>query len=353
MQLLDPLGALGRRLAGRDGQRLQDGDGIGDERHRRAVVAPDLARIVVDVDERLTRHRRGRQRVALSRHLGQARADGDDQIGFEIALGGRFGNLEAEVSGIVGVRVGEVVLALEGECDREVMRLRRRSQRRAPPRRADTGAAGDQQRPLRLGDPRHDLGNRLRGGGPCPGHGQRLDHIGVRRLLQHVLGQHHHHRPRRRRLRLEEGAGNDLRHTRRIVDQVDGLGHVGESLGVVHLLERAPADLRARHLADEQHQRHGILLGHVHGNRRVGGAGTAADERHARPPRHLGIADRHEAGAALVTTDDGLDGIAVVQSVEDRQIALARHAEDAVDAVSGQAVDDEVGGATGHRALRG
>ena len=180
-------------------------------------------------------------------------------------------------------------------------------------------------------------------------HRQRLDHAGLDAVLQHVLGQHHHDRPWRGRLRLDEGAGDDLAGARRIVDDVDALGHVAEHLGVVHLLERPPADLGARHLADEQHQRHRILLGDVHGDRGVGGAGTAADEGDARPTGQLGVADRRESRAALMPADDRLDGVAVVQGVERGQVAFTRHAEHPVDAVRGQAIDEKIGGTTRHR----
>ncbi len=348
VELSDPGCALRGRLAGQAGQRLQHGDGIGHQRLGGGVVAPDLARIVVDVDERLARHRRGRQRIALRGRLAETRADGEDQVGLQIALDRRLGDLEAQVPRVVGVRIGEIVLPLEGERHRQVLRLRRRQQRLAPGRRPNPAAAGDQQRPLRLGDQRRDLRDVGGRGRPRLRHPEGLDDRGLGDVLQHVLGQHHHHRSRRRRLSLHEGARHDLRYPRRVVDEIDGLGHVGEGLGVIHLLERAPADLRAWDLADEQHQRHRILLGHVHRDRGIGGAWPAADEGDAGAPAELAVAHGHQAGAALVAAHDGLNGVAVVQRVERGEVALARHAVDPVHAMRSKAIDEQVGGAAGH-----
>ena len=351
VELLDPLRPRSRRFAGQPRQRFEDGNGVGHQRLGGRVVASDLARVVVDMDQRLARHRRGRQRVALRACLTQPRADREHEIGLQIALHRRLGDLEAQVPRVVGMRVGEVVLPLEGERDRQRVRLRRRQQRPAPPRCPEPAAARNQQRPLRPGEQRRDLIDIRRRRRPRLRHPQRLDDGRVRPVLQHVLRQHDHHRPRRRRLRVHERARYDLGHACRVVDQVHGLGHVGEGLGVVHLLERAPPDLGARHLADEQNQRHRVLLGHVHGDRRVGRARPAAHERHARPPRELGVAHGHEPRAALVPAHDGLDGIAVMQGVEHGEIALARHAEHPVHAMRGKAIDKQIGGTARHAVI--
>ncbi len=341
--------ALGRRRPGACCQRLQECNRIGDQRVRRRVVAADLARIVVHMDQRLARMRRLRQRVALRGRLAEARADRKDQIGAQVAVDGGLGHLEAQMADVVRMRVGKVVLPLEGQRYRQLMCFRRGLQRLPSARRADPAAAGYQQRPIRLGETGQDCIEILSRWESGVWHRKRLDHAGVDAVLEHVLGQHHHDRPWRGRLRLDEGAGDDLAGARRVVDDIDALRHVAEHLGVVHLLERPPADLGARHLPDEQHQRHRILLGDVHGNRGVGGARSAADEGDARPTGQLGIADRRESRSALMPADDRLDGVAVVQGVERGQVAFTRHAEHPVDAVRGQAIDEKISGTTRHR----
>jgi hypothetical protein len=112
-------------------------------------------------------------------------------------------------------------------------------------------------------------------------------------------------------------------------------------------LERPAAAVGARHLADQQHQRHRVLLGHVHRDRGVGGAGAAADRADPGAAGDLGIRQRHETGAALVAGGDQVDVRRVVQRVQERQVALAGHAEDAVDAVGAQAFHHDIGGAPG------
>ncbi len=48
-----------------------------------------------------------------------------------------------------------------------------------------------------------------------------------------------------------------------------------------------------------------------------------------------------------MATDDGLDRIAVVERIENGEIALAGDTEDTVGAVLGEAVDEQIGGAAG------
>ena len=73
------------------------------------------------------------------------------------------------------------------------------------------------------------------------------------------------------------------------------------------------------------------------------GAGTAGDKANARPAGHLTDRLGHHAGAALLPTDCDRE-IAVVEGVENRKIALARHAKDVAYAMNAQLVDQDFGG---------
>jgi hypothetical protein len=109
----------------------------------------------------------------------------------------------------------------------------------------------------------------------------------------------------------------------------------------------------ARHLADEQDHRHGVLFGQMHGNRGVGGAGAAADEGDAGRVGQFGVGHRHKARAAFVAANDGLDVVALMQRVEHGEIAFAGYAEHPVSAVGDKAIDQQVRGATGCRSGHG
>src|SRR5436190_21719746 len=66
----------------------------------------------------------------------------------------------------------------------------------------------------------------------------------------------------------------------------------------------------------------------MHADRAVGRAGTARHEEHARLAGQLAVRLRHVRGAAFLPADDELELVAqVMQPVEHRQIAFARHAE--------------------------
>ena len=105
-------------------------------------------------------------------------------------------------------------------------------------------------------------------------------------------------------------------------------------------------------LADEQDQRRRILHRDVDAGRGVGRARAARDEADAGPAGELAVGLRHHRRAALLAADrDGDRG--VVQRVEHGEIALARHAEDVLDAVRRELVDEDLAaGAGGASSLR-
>jgi hypothetical protein len=133
-----------------------------------------------------------------------------------------------------------------------------------------------------------------------------------------------------------------LRHAR-------GIGHLRHPFGdravhgaVVDLLEGIAARVARRNLADDQDQRHLVLLRGMHRDRRVARAGAAADADDAGPPGEPRVGDRHEACAGFVPAGDGVDVGASVERVEQAEIALAGHAEQPVDAVGDESVDDQL-----------
>src|SRR5690242_7096992 len=78
--------------------------------------------------------------------------------------------------------------------------------------------------------------------------------------------------------------------------------------------------------------------------RGIGGAGAAGDEAHAGPAGHFAERLRHDRRPALLAAD-GDGQIAVMEGVEYRQIALARHAEDMANAMNAQLIHQDFGGA--------
>src|SRR5512135_2734796 len=111
----------------------------------------------------------------------------------------------------------------------------------------------------------------------------------------------------------------DLRHP---------LRHLTVHAPVIHLLEGFAIREVAPDLPDEHQHRRGVLERGVHAYRAVGGAGSACHEEDPRLSGELAVGFGHVRCTALLAADDELQPVAhVVEAVEHRQIALARHTE--------------------------
>src|SRR6266852_723053 len=108
----------------------------------------------------------------------------------------------------------------------------------------------------------------------------------------------------------------------------------GSSISVAHL---------ARDLADEQNERGGILPRDMHSRRRIGSAGPTRHEADAGPPGRLAAGFRHDRGSALLPANGDGD-IAVVESIERREIALPGHTKHVSHPVNDELVDQNFGG---------
>jgi hypothetical protein len=111
-----PARRVDRRQRARRGGELRH---AGVDRQRRLIDAAQLLGAGMDVDQRLLGNRHLEQRVAAGRHLAQAGADHQQDVGLLHARGqGRIG-ADADMAGIVPVRVVHQVLAAEGGADRQ------------------------------------------------------------------------------------------------------------------------------------------------------------------------------------------------------------------------------------------
>src|SRR5262249_6709561 len=114
------------------------------------------------------------------------------------------------------------------------------------------------------------------------------------------------------------------------------------------LLERLPIGEASRHLADQEDDRRRVLRGGVDADRSVGRARAAGDQRDAGAAGELAVGVGHVRGATLVPADDEPDPVArVVEPVQDGQVALARDAEDVVDALGQKALDQDLAAGAG------
>src|SRR3954451_23056182 len=129
----------------------------------------------------------------------------------------------------------------------------------------------------------------------------------------------------------------------RALDLVDPLGNVAEHVAVVDLLPglsaaRVPADL-----ADEDDERSRILPGSMDADAGIGGARTTGHEAHAGLPGQLAMRLGHVGRTALLPADHEADRVPrLVERLERRQKALARHAVDSIGTVETQGVNKDL-----------
>ena len=106
----------------------------------------------------------------------------------------------------------------------------------------------------------------------------------------------------------------------------------------------------ARHLTDEQHERRGVLHRRVHAGRGVRRPRAARHHAHAGAAGQLAVGVRGVRGRRFVATRDDAQPVAMgVEPVEERQIALARHAERKLHVVQGELVGKQLPAAPGSR----
>ena len=207
----------------------------------------------MDVHQGLPRLGDVDQAVAAARGFAEARADQQQQVGLFDPVAQRRRHRDADVTGVVGMGVVEIVLAPEGHADRQVEVLGEGLDVGAR-LGAPTAAAQDHERTLRVGEQsaqaRHVRGRRVR-----------LRDVVARgigavgRLGQHVLRQRDHHGARPARDRGVERAADHLRNARRVVDLAHPFGQRAEHRAIIDLLERLAPAHAARDLADQKDHR--------------------------------------------------------------------------------------------------
>ena len=169
------------------------------------------------------------------------------------------------------------------------------------------------------------------------------------RFHEHIVGhvQHHRARPSRHhrlpRLPYRERhhvAARRLEHP--FAQAAHGRGEVGLVLPV-HFLEGAAVELAGRHVAGDGQERHRVEIGGGQRNRQLRRTGTARGKGRGRLTRHAVIDVGHEAGDAFVMHRDRLDvRRALVQRVDELDIAVAAQAEHLRHFLLDQIVDDDL-----------
>ena len=105
--------------------------------------------------------------------------------------------------------------------------------------------------------------------------------------------------------------------------------------------------LRGRGLPGDRDHRRAVEECVRHAGDEVRRAGTERPHRDRGTAGEAPVDVRHECRALLVAGRDVPDTLVVRQRVEDVHRLLAGHGEDVLAALGGEAVDEEVGGATG------
>ncbi len=285
----------------------------------------------------------------------EARADRDQQIGLFDQSGESGIHAQPGVTGIVGVRVIETILAPKGRGYRQPLGLGECLQSR-PAFGGPARATEDRQWPSGIGEQRSQAGHRLGGRiALAVRRGSDIDWLDTR--VQEVFRQTEYHRALPAGTRRREGPAEVFGQPRGVLDVGRPLGHRTEQRTDVHLLPGFALAEATGYLADEYQQGRGILCRHVQPGQRIGAARSARDEAYPGSPGGLGIGFGHHRGTAFLAADHQGDVRRVMQCIEHRQEALARNRENAVHAVAPEQLDDGLAGVGSvvfcHRVLSG
>jgi hypothetical protein len=327
-------------------ERRREGHRRGVDGEMRGINPAELARIGMDVDQRLLRCRNIEECIGLARHLGQASADQQDEIGFLDAREQLRVHAETEIADVGRMVGGKQHLATEGAGDRQLEALRE-THEALHGNFGPAAAAKQRDRLLRtmqqLLQLRHLRETRMR-----------LDDLIARRVGdlrhfgEHILRQGDHDRAGAAGGRHMEGAGHDFGEARRIVHFRGPFGERSEGGAIVELLERLAFAHAALDLADEENHRRGILLGDVDARRGVRRPWAAGHEADARTAGELAVGFRHHGGAAFLAAYGHVD-VRVMQRIQRGQVALARNAEDVINPVQSKLIDKDLAAGAGGR----
>ena len=280
-----------------------------------------------------------RKGPALAGDVAQAGAEHEQEVGVAQDRHLRRRVRQPHVAGVEPVGVREEVLPAEGHDGRHLPALGEGKQSFSPAAPVEA-AAGEHERALGRREPRPQgcdvLRMRRR-----PHQRLRMHRLGIDPRREHILRQRDDDRPR------EPGHGNlqapqdRLGNARRIGDLRHPFGDAAEHACVIDLLERVATQVRRGHLPDQQDQGHRILLRGVDRNRGVARARAAAHAGDAGTAGEARIGERHEPRPGFVAAHHRVDVGPAMERVEQREIALARDAEEAVDAMRDEARDDQ------------
>jgi len=347
--------ARGQRLR----QRIEQHHGLAGDREVAGEAADRDARerrVLADMHDLASRGRRftvGEPwRVAVDRQ-------------HEIGLGQQRMRLEAEMHRMAP---RQVHVAREPRYDRQREALGEACERRHSLRRAP-GRAGDDQRPLRIGDPLREPLHRVRIGIGRGRHGAGRDRL-VRRghaAAQHLARQREIGGAARRAHHHFHRALDDPRGLQRQAQFVVPLHHLAQHAGLVEHFLR-PVDLAVARAQEallgqgrapgHQHHRHALAL---RIDERVDGVGCADIDVHhhrLRPAAHHVDAVRHRDRRVLVRHDHRsrrrrAAGARARQRLDHGRKVGAGIAEQVIDAVRRERREDHVGGAVRSRAAAG
>ncbi len=140
-----------------------------------------------------------------------------------------------------------------------------------------------------------------------------------------------------------EGLGQDAGEVVRVADEVVVLGHRQGDAGDVDLLEGVLAEQRGGHVAGDGDHRDRVELGGGDPGDQVGGGRARGAQADADLAGGAGVAVGGVGGALLVADEDVAEVGMVAQDVVERQDHAARVAEEDVDALAEDRLDDDVG----------
>ncbi len=302
------------------------------------------------VDELLRRSRRREQLVAAGRHLAEARADREHEVGAFDARRELGIDADADVAGVVRMAVVEHVLEAERAADRQRARLRRSARALRTPRAVQPlpPTITNGRSAAASSSPRRAI---AAAGGAASAGSMRGSTGALVDARSMSSGKREDDRTRSPLHRDVERARDVLGQAVGVADLADPLGEAeragAEHVRVVDFLERLAVALVARDLADEQHHRRRVLERGVQADRRVARARSARDEAQSRAAGELALRLGHVARAALVPAADEADPVAVlVEAVEGGEEALAGDAEHRGRALREQRFHERVAGGT-------